>query len=123
MSNQTISFWYTGSFRTIAKYSYTCITFIGTVLKIDHELFSSLGKDGNTEKKKMNKNAQHVTPTKLAKRLQIYTAYLVLRRTHWHPNEKRFVPEREILFCSNAFTPGKLRFIIMHMSSYRRYFS
>jgi len=61
----------------------------------------------------MNKNAQHVTPTKLAKLLKIYAPYLILRRTHWDPDQKKFVPEPEILFCSNVFTPGKLLFIIM----------
>jgi hypothetical protein len=110
MSNQTISFWYT---ETIATYIYVYITFIGTVLKIDHELYSSLKKNDSKKKKKMNKNAQHVTPTKLAKLLKIYAPYLILRRTHWDRVEKKFVSEPEILFCSNVFTPGKLLFIIM----------
>ncbi len=83
------------------------------MVKIDCELFSSFGKDNSKEKKKMNKNAQHVTPTKLAKLLKIYAPYLILRRTHLDPNEKEFVPESEILFCSNVFTPGKLLLIIM----------
>ncbi len=93
------------------------------MLKIDHKLFSSLAKDDSEKKKKMNKNAQHMTPSKLAKRFKIYSAYLILRRTHWDPDGKRFVPEPKILFCSNALTPDKLRFIIMHMLSCSRYFS
>ncbi|CAF0990910.1 unnamed protein product [Rotaria sordida] len=74
-----------------------------TIIKVDHKLLLSWGI--YDKKKKMNKNAKHVTPTKLAKYLKLYTAYLIIRRTHWHADEKRFVPEQDILFCSNAFTP------------------
>lgn len=84
-----------------------CNIFIGTGLKIDNEFLSSLEKDKN-KKKKINNNSEHVTPFKLGKYFKIYTAYLILRRTHWDPNQNKFVPESEILFCSNAFTPGKL---------------
>ncbi|CAF0941730.1 unnamed protein product [Rotaria sordida] len=75
----------------------------GTVVNIDHKLLSSWGI--NEKEKKMNKNAKPVTPNKLAKLLNSYTAHIVFRRTHWDPVEKQFVSEPEILFCSNAFTP------------------
>ncbi|CAF3900354.1 unnamed protein product, partial [Rotaria sordida] len=75
----------------------------GTVVNIDHKLLSLWGI--NEKEKKMNKNAKPVTPNKLAKLLNSYTAHIVFRRTHWDPVEKQFVSEPEILFCSNAFTP------------------
>ncbi|CAF4741863.1 unnamed protein product [Rotaria sp. Silwood1] len=75
----------------------------GTIVKVDHEQLSSWGI--NQQRNSMNRNAKHVTPTKLAKHLKIYTAYLVFRRINWDPDEKQYVPEQEILFCSNAFTP------------------
>jgi len=113
VSNQTISFWYTRCFRTIAIYIFACIIVLGTILEIDHELFSTLGDNVGKKDSKINRNAKQVTPNKLAKCLKMYTPYLLLRRTHWNPDEKRFVPEPEILFCSNAFTPGKSLFAIM----------
>ncbi len=99
------------------------ITFIGNVLKIDHKLFSSLIKDDGRKKMKMNKNAKHVTPTKLAKCLNMYTIRLIIRPTYYDSDEKKFKPKPEILFCSNRFEPGKLLFIIICVSSYRRYSS
>jgi len=71
----------------------------------------------------MNKNAQHGPSTKLAKRLKTYTVYLILCCTNWYPHEKRCVPELENLLYSNAFTSDKLRFIIMYILSYSRYYS
>ncbi|CAF3394935.1 unnamed protein product, partial [Rotaria sp. Silwood2] len=75
----------------------------GTVVKVDHELLSSWGK--NEKKKKMNRSSKHVTSNKLAKYLKVYTPCLIFRRTYWNHNKKQFEPENDILFCSNAFRP------------------
>ncbi|CAF4110290.1 unnamed protein product [Rotaria sordida] len=71
----------------------------GTKVTVDHELLSSWGIN---DKKKKTKQA---VLTKLPELLNLYTAYIIIRRTHWHNDEKRFVPEQDILFCSNPFTP------------------
>lgn len=57
---------------------------------------------------KWNKDSDNVTPTKLASELKVYTAYLVFCRIHWDSATNEFMREANILFCSNAFEPGKL---------------
>ncbi|CAF1266368.1 unnamed protein product [Rotaria magnacalcarata] len=75
----------------------------GIMDKIDHEILLSWGVKEN--KTKMNRNDKNVTPHKLAKCLKVHTLYIMIRRTRFDPVENKFVPEPEILFCSNAFTP------------------
>ena len=110
-----------------------CITSIGEVLEIDykHPWYSPSQGNENEAKKKPKNNYKHVTITKLNKRFPIfYTAYLIFRRTQWDPVKQQFVPETQILFCSNPFTPGKSEIIIIYMlffmrcsSSFSQFFS
>ncbi|CAF3408809.1 unnamed protein product [Rotaria socialis] len=73
----------------------------GTLVQIKDEFSSLWEKNGKLKTKK----TKPITPTKLAKRVELYTAYIMIRRTRFDPVENKFVPEPEILFCSNAFTP------------------
>ena len=99
-----------------------CMTSIGEVVKIDHKhsWYSSSQRNENEAKKKPDSNYKHVTITKLNKRFSIYTAYLIFRRTHWDSVKQQFVPEPQILFCSNRFTPGKSEIIIVYMLFFMR---
>jgi hypothetical protein len=103
----------------IITYIYTCTVFIGKVLKIDQEVLSSLD-DGKNKKEKKSKP---MTFKRLTNRLNLYTPHIIFRRTHWNLVEKTFVPESEILFFSNALTPGMLRIMIIYMFFYKKYFS
>lgn len=71
---------------------------------------STFEKNQRREGKKQ-KRTKHVGPTILGKYFDIHTIYLILRRAHWDSNEKKFIPEKQILFCSNPLKPCKLQFI------------
>ncbi|CAF3282143.1 unnamed protein product [Rotaria sp. Silwood2] len=73
----------------------------GTMVEVNHQFLSSLGINMN----KKNRNTEIITPTKLAKYLNVYTGYLIVRRKHWDPDKNSFVLESGNLFCSNGFRP------------------
>ena len=98
---------------------------IGSVIIIDsnHKSFSSSRRKQSVQEKKTNKRPKPIKLAKLLKCIQPYSGYLILRRTHWCPNEYRFIAEPTILSCSNIFTPSKLKTVVDDMLFYIGYSS
>ncbi len=100
---------YSRSFRFVR---YWRNIFVGKIEKIDQEKLLSFKKDEGkkkTKKRKPSNNSPIVTPFRLSKVVDLNTLYVAFRRACFLPNENKYVPDSDIVFCSNAFKPGKFR--------------
>jgi hypothetical protein len=80
------------------------------MITIDDNTFSS-----SNEVNPVSKSVRHMTPSKVSKKLNVNTVYVVLRRVSRQVDGKKSMPNDKFVFHSNSFTPGKLQMIYIHV--------
>jgi len=79
--------------------------------------FTKDEKKKKTNRRRLSNNSPKVTPFRLSKVIDLNTLYLAIRRARWLPDEKKYLPDSDILFRSNAFKPGKFEnYFFVHVN-------